>query len=267
MTCPEKFQFANEFGIIRKEGVFSTIDVRNVVNQNEDACACEKLTTKLGLCENISRNCQKGVTTTLIEAETGQQFCIPAGSIIHQFVVIDRTCANLSCDLAFMLGFLSECIEDEARLGLLAQRIADESHQLTGLALNVFGRAHFDLKLTAAALAEQLAIYNAEDIDNGIFVQDLDLAFVTGGNFVGEPKSLMPAITVTSGELCVNDLDFFMCWTPPCSGVVMRPVVVAEPCSPKKCTRGSCNSPCSPRGIAGRGCGGTGCNSRGGSCR
>jgi hypothetical protein len=31
MSEPQKFQFANSLGFIRKEGVFSTVDVNNVV--------------------------------------------------------------------------------------------------------------------------------------------------------------------------------------------------------------------------------------------
>jgi len=59
MACPAKFQFANEFGITRKEGVFSTIDVRHVLNETE-RCACVPLVKKLKLCESITKKLPKG---------------------------------------------------------------------------------------------------------------------------------------------------------------------------------------------------------------
>jgi len=244
MAFPQLFQFANEFGITRKEGVFSTIDVRNINQQSDQECGCVPQTKKLEICESISKNCQKGVTTTLIDPETESEFEFPEGSVINQIIVVDKTCGNLSCELSFILGYLSDCIEDDTRLALLAQRSAAADCQITGSLLNTYHKLHIDQKLTGAALAAQKAIYDPEDAENGDCIQDVDLCIVNGNNYVGEPKAIKPAITVTSGELCVDDLEFFYCWTPPCPGVVWKPVIQAQPCSPKGC-RG--NSPCSPR--------------------
>jgi len=244
-VCPDRFHFANEFGILRRDDVFSTIDVRKIT-QAED-CGCTAQFARLSLCENISKSCQKGITTTLIDTETESQFVLPAGTIITEITVVDRTCGNLSCDLAFMLGFLSNCIEDETRLALMAQRVSGASTQITGPLLNYGSRIKLveGVQLTAATLAAQNAIYFAEDAENGQCLQDIDFGIIFGNNAIGESKELMPAITVTSGELCVGDIDFFVCYIPPCPGTICRPALVCEPCEPGRCGR-KCNEPCEP---------------------
>lgn len=242
--CPDLFQFANDFGILRKEVVASTIDARHIVQATDEQCTCQTITTKLQVCESITKNCQKGVTTTLVNPLNDSQFCFPAGSTIHNVILVDRTCGNLSCDLAFILGFLSDCVEDDTRQAMLAQRSAPANAQVTGPLLNSFSKLTIVERLTAARLAALKAIFDPEDIEQGECVEDLDLAIVAGDNFVSEPKPLMPAITVTSGELCPTDIDFYYCWTPPCPGVVVKPMVVMEPC-PSRCTRGSFDA-CDP---------------------
>lgn len=246
MSCPTPFQFANEFGIIRKEGVFSTINVNNMI-KNAENYGCNEVVTKLTICESITRNCQKGVTTTLVDPETNSQVVIPAGATINKVVVVDRTCGNLGCDLSFMLGFLSDCVEDEQRLATMAQRLAPQDKQITGGLINEVGTLVLieGVRLNADTFQQQLEIYNGEAIDNGNDVADLDTAIIFGQNYVGELQPIMPAITITSGELCRGDIEFFLYWTPPYAGVVCKPLLVCEPCSPKSCYR-ACN-PCSPR--------------------
>ncbi len=258
LNCPAKFQFANEFGILRKEGVFSTIDVRNITT--EDACPCGQQVQKLVLCENISKNCQKGVTTTLVDPETESQVHFPPGTIIHKWVIVDKTCGNLACELSFMAGYLSDCIEDETRLAVLAQRVIPVDTQATGQLVNKYRALAVKDTLNGSRLAAQKAIYDLEDAENGECVEDIDLGIVNGDNYVAEPKSLMPAITVTSGELCVGDLEFYICYTPPVTGTIYRPVMTMEACSPQRC--GNQKSDCSsPSHRAGRsGCGGRGCH-------
>jgi len=241
--CPDKFHFANEFGILRRDDVFSSIDVRKII-QSED-CGCAVQFARLSICDNVTKSCQKGITTTLIDTETDSQFSLPAGTIITEITVVDRTCGNLSCDLAFMLGFLSPCIEDETRLALMAQRVAPASAQITGSLLNHGSRLKLveGVQLTAATLAAQNAIYFAEDAENGACLQDIDFGIIFGNNALGEPKDLLPAITLTSGELCVGDIDFFVCYIPPCPGIICRPALVCEPCEPRRCGK-QCGSEC-----------------------
>lgn len=248
--CPQKFQFANEFGFLRKEAVISTMDVRNIVKTVDNACGLDTMVQKLVLCENISKSCQKGLTTTLVDPETNSQVVFPSGTAIVQWAVVNKTCGNLPCELSFMLGYLSDCLENDSRQAVLAQRVAGVDAQITAAPLNYFHKAFLNDQLTATRLASLKALYDAEDADNGECVENMDLGFVTGDNSVAEPKALMPAITVTSGELCVGDLEFYIQYIPPCPGTQCRPVVVCEPCSPRGCNRNGCNS---PRGYR-RGC-------------
>jgi len=229
MACPEKWQFANYFGIRRKSIVVSHIDVRKTEFASPNAC--EGKTAHLRICENVNKNCQRGVTMTLIDVETNTEFVVPAGSIINQFIAVDKTCGNLDCNLSFMAGFLSDCIQDEGRLALLAQRIADQNHQITGTLLATFGSISVDLNLTSDALAAQLAIYNAEDSANGEEITNLDLGIVNGNNYVGEQKALMPAITVTSGNLGACDVDFFLCYVSACQTGVNDNCDVEDECA------------------------------------
>lgn len=270
MACPEKFQFANEFGILRKEGVFSTINVNRIVENSED-CACRQKVARLKLCESISKNCQKGLTTTLIDADSGEEFCIEAGTRLHQVLVVDRTCGNLQCELSFMLGAISDCVDDDARLAEMAQRWAPMDKQITGNTLNALGGVISLVEgvvLNGSSLASYKALIDAEMLANGEDVLDADLGIIYGNNAVGEPIEIKPAITVTSGEVCKDDLDFYICYTPPCEGYVWKPVVMMEPCSQKSC--GLPSSPCSSpkfgmnmKGGYRRNGGGKSCNSCG----
>jgi len=260
LNVPDKFQFANYFGIRRKEGVFSTVDMNTMVSSSPSQSPCQVISKRLQLCENVSKNCQKGVTTTLIDPTTESQFCIPAGSVIHKWTVVDKTCGNLSCELSLMLGYLSECIDDDTRQAVLAQRVAGVDTQLTGTYFCVYHSVTIKDTLTSARLAAQRALYGAEDAENGVCAPDVDLGIINGDNYAAEPKGILPSITVTSGELCVNDLDFWVCYTPPSPGMVMKPVVVMQPCVPGGCGIGR-NSGC---GNSSKGCGSGSCGGRGG---
>jgi len=210
MACPQKFQFASDMGFIRRDVVHSSIDARIVRKSMDDECACTEFTQKLQICGNVSRSCQKGITQTLVDPETQTQFEFPQGTTITKVTIVDRTCGNLSCELSFMLGYISDCIQDDTLLALTAQRIAPVDAQITGTLLNVYHKLVIDQTLTSDALAAQRAIYDQERAERGECMEEIDFAIVRGNNYVAEPLSQMPVITVTSGDLCVGDLDFFL---------------------------------------------------------
>jgi len=247
MACPPKFGIANQFGILRNEVVASTIDVNNII-KNDD-CGCSTVTAKLTFCEPITQSCQKGITSTLVNIFTGSAVDIPAGSLIKSVTIVDKTCGHLDCALSFMLGFLTNCIDDESSLATLATRIAGPSTQLTGTLLNFVGSVNAveGAALNAAAFASIQSIYLNSDVQNNRCAQDfnLDTGIIFGQNSVGEPKALMLAATVTSGTVCPGDIEFFVCFIPPCPGIVCKPVIACEPCVPSRCGRGEGRG-CSP---------------------
>jgi len=247
MACPGKYGLANYFGIMRREVVASTIDVNNLV-KNDD-CGCATITAKLTFCEPITQSCQKGITSTLVDIQTGGPAEIPAGSFIRSVVVVDKTCGHLDCALSFMLGFLTNCIDDESGLATLAQRIAGMSTQITGQLLNLTGGLTLieGAQLNASSFASTLAIYTNSDLQNNRCAADfnLDTGIIFGQNSVGEPKALMLAATVTSGTVCPGDVEFFVCFAPPCPGVVCKPVIECVPCAPSRCGTGQGRG-CSP---------------------
>lgn len=227
MAVPEKFQFANEFGILRKEGVFSTIDVRNIKKQSKEAIV-NSLVKRLRIPQSVRRSDAKGLTTTLIDPTTGCEFVFPMGSVIKEVSIIDLTNGNLDCDLAFMLGYLSDSVDDRNQLALLAQRIAPADAQISGRLLSKFNSLHIDQRLNVRELAVQKAIYDPYDAMIGQKLTAPNYAIVRGNNYLGESRSLKPCITVTSGELCISDLDFLFSYNPPNDGFVS---IDEDPCA------------------------------------
>jgi len=219
MAVPEKFQFANEFGILRKEGVFSTIDVRNIKKQSKEAIV-NSLVKRLRIPESVRRTSPKGITTTLIDPTTGCEFVFPMGSVIKEVSIIDLTNGNLDCDLAFILGYLSDSVDDRDQLALLAQRIAPADAQITGRLLSKYNSLHIDQRLNVRELAVQKSIYDRYDALVGLQLSTPNYSIVRGNNYLGESRSLKPAITVTSGELCISDIDFLFSYNPPNDGFV-----------------------------------------------
>lgn len=118
-------------------------------------------------------------------------------------------------DLSFCLGYYSTEVTDEKRLAILAQRCADEQNQITGNLLNNYQVLHINQKLTSGPLATQINIYNDEAKSIGEKPCDIDTKIVSGCNYVAEPKNLMPAITVTAGNIFTNQVEFIIQYIPP----------------------------------------------------
>jgi hypothetical protein len=213
MASPQKFQFANRLGVIREEGVFSTIEFTKADQTNGLFAPFNTQYVKLKLHEDIAGKSARGQTITLVEEKSNAQFLIPAGSVIHQVVVSSR--ADLGSDLSFLLGYFSEEVSDNGRLAQLAQRCAGLSDQITGNLLNERKNLYIDQHLTSESLAAQNLIYDAEhQSSQGSGSAVVDYKVVHGQSYVAESKSLYPAITVVAGDLHVDDIDFFVQYTP-----------------------------------------------------
>jgi hypothetical protein len=117
-------------------------------------------------------------------------------------VVCDKTNGGLDENLSFCLGFISPDVEDPERLSFLAQRVASDEKQITGRLLNQVARIYIEQKVSGAEFSKLKELYDAEDKENQEDVVDVDTKIVEGTTYVGERKSLIPAITVTSGNFC-----------------------------------------------------------------
>lgn len=214
MSLP-KYTLANENGIIRKEEVFSTVDVLDVDTAAGRADATKIKTVNLQVAQDVTLPSHRLVTQSLVNIDTGSYFTVPVGSIIKEFVVSNADGSDLDDDLSMVLGYLSPDISDADRKRALAGRIASIDNQLTGPLLDLHKTIKFDQKLYAAELTAQRTIYDAEDAANGVPPGDVDYSVVTGNTVVGESRALIPCITVNTGTLFAGQLSFALVYCPP----------------------------------------------------
>jgi len=239
-VCPGLYQFANELGVPRQEYVASVINTNQLIQnspQCENTTACQFSEVTLVIPESVTKTCQKGVTTTLVDPSTASEVIFPAGTFFEKIVIFDKTCGNLDCRLSFMLGYLSDCVSDPNNLAALAQLIAGIDTQITGNLFNAgnIGQIEIDNSINASIFATLINIFNAEDVQHCANIDtfiagELNILAVNNNNAVGIPKELKIAITVTSGQLCCQDIEFHVCFR-------NRPCVC---CSEPPCTHQPC---------------------------
>lgn len=214
------FTYASELGFIRKDDVFSTIDVLNVeiAAGRSDAGRQRKVT--LVLPDECRNNKARGFTQTLLSTETMTHEKIPAGSIIHQLTVAKSTSDELDCDLSLILGVWSPDLHTKEAQRAVAQRFASEDAPLTGPFLNRHLLVNFSAVLGPQTLTDQLEIYERDEAANEDNLGDdegdcPDYAVVTENVTVGELKPVYIAATILNGSVSSCQLTFVLTYTPP----------------------------------------------------
>lgn len=202
-----KNQKSNEFGIIRKEGVFSVIDFVDQVNDASGPHGDIHETLVLKLAKDVDQASDRNVAINLVN-DIGCAVSIPAGSLIQKVVVSKATGNNapLDKDLSFALGYLSCFVKDEGRKAQLAQRVANKDKPITGNLLNRHVSIAFGDVLGGDKNAKVNEIYDEEEESQKINANVVDSSVVAGCVAVGERYSIVPALTVLSGSLKASNL-------------------------------------------------------------
>lgn len=134
--------------------------------------------------------------------------------MIKSVVIIDKSNGNLDPALKIALGYLSNEVESEQALRLLAQRIASTQEPITGVLLNQVKRVYIDQTLSHDLLATQDEVYDKEDSEQGEDVVKTNISCIKGNSFVGERKTLIPSVSVFAGSVKARDLEFVFEYIP-----------------------------------------------------
>lgn len=241
------YTFANDLGYIREEGVFSNVDSVNFISC-VGASNSKKKTVVLDIEKSITTQKHRSYTTSLVDTSTGASLVIPPGSIIKSFVVGKQASKTVDPALQFYLGFQSQDLSKKTAKRAFAQIItaevaktetepvAAEEEELDdasitssqnknsnsnvvpikGDAINFYNSLHFKFPL-GGKIASQLRKLILEDSGkaadaNGTTVE---LVEYEQNLCLGLPISLMPSITVKSGNLHISDLTFTVTYVEP----------------------------------------------------
>ena len=204
MAEVDKYQFANEFGFIRKEIVVSTADIRNLDRSASGHASHNVQYAKLRLAHSLSGS-EEPDTVALAEVHSEGQLKISKGSRILEIAVHDKTNGKLDNNLSFLLGYLPVDLSlDPKKQASLAQRAAGINNPLTGAFLNAAHAVHIPQGLNAASLS-------------GLCSSDKEtVTFHETSGSVGEPFDVLPAITVLAGSADVGQLEFVVQYVPSC---------------------------------------------------
>lgn len=201
-------QLANRLGITRSNGaVFSYVDSLEVdQSAGSSKNVFSRVVAKYSIPPISSK--QKQLTFNLIEELTQAPKCIPAGSFIHNVVVLRDSSQKLSSDVELTLGYTSEDITTTANSAKLAARI----DVLSGAVLSRHPAVSYPQLLSSTEAAKWAEVYADELVQNG---EEAPAALEYSGNgFYCEAKNLFPCVTV-KGTVSIEDILVVISYSPP----------------------------------------------------
>ena len=197
---------SNEFGFKRQEGVFNSVDALNV-----STASGSTKTVKLNLPHHITSD-DAGMARTLVDNSSGGALLeIPHGSTVDRITI--SIAKKVDPNLSFAIGYFDRDIKSDTGIMTMLDRVVAHTSPLTGAMLNSTGTYSFVDRLKVANAQALLGVINADLASRNRPQLTLDFSVLGPDDFVGEPRSIYPSITILAGNVKKEDISFTYTFT------------------------------------------------------